>query len=428
MKKVTGTYDVFGKQGSELRKLEDDLFYIANLYNYEYIKTPIIEESSLYHRQNSNTVDAVNKHTYDFKDLSGKDITLRPEVNSGIVRAVIENNLYTKLPLKLYYYGDVFRYDKPQKDRYREFTQFGFEIVGIDNAITDAEMLSFAYNIYKRLGINDITMRLNSLGDLNDINNYRIKLIDYFSKYINEMCDDCKKRLINNPLRILNCNNSFDRNIIDNAPKLLGFISKDSRERFEKVLSYLQDNNIPFVVDKDFIRGIDYQNDTIFEIVNEDGSLCTQNNLCGGGRYDNLYQYLSGKKIPAIGFDFGLERMISSIYSQNKSYFSNDCIDIFFVCFTEEDMNYCYKICAILRENNIRVEYDLINRSYKTQLKYGDKYNSKYTCFIGENERKNNVINVRDNTNNTSQLLDISDIINMINEDKKVKVKKYGTK
>ena len=151
MKKVTGTYDAFGKYGYELRKLEDTLYDIARLYNFEYIKTPIIESSSLYHRDKNNTDDNVNKHTYDFKDLSRKNITLRPEMNSGVVRAVIENHLYSNLPLKLYYYGDVFRYDKPQKDRYREFTQFGFEVIGSNETIADAEMISLAYNIYKNL-------------------------------------------------------------------------------------------------------------------------------------------------------------------------------------------------------------------------------------------------------------------------------------
>lgn len=432
MKKVTGTYDVFGQYGQEFRKLEDDLYSIAKLYNFQYIKTPIIEGSSLYHRDESNTEDKVNKHTYDFKDLGGKDITLRPEVNSGIVRAVMENHLYNNLPIKLYYYGDVFRYDKPQKDRYREFTQFGFEIIGSKEVITDAEMLSLAYNIYKKLGITNITLRINSLGSLYDINNYRLKLIDYFSNYIGDMCDDCKSRLLNNPLRILDCKKDFDRDIIKEAPKLLDCISKESQERFEMLKELLQKRNVPFFVDDNFVRGIDYQNDTIFEIVNNDGCLGTQNELCGGGRYDNLYNYLAKKDIAAFGFDFGLERMITSIKSQNKAYFNDDSIDIYIICFSQEDMLYCYDICDILREHNIRVEYDLINRSYKGQLKQSDKYLPKFTGFIGEDERNSGKISIRNNLTDTKYRLNIQDIIDVVKNNKEnnegIKVKKYGSK
>lgn len=432
MKKVTGTYDVFGQYGEEFRQLEDDLYDIARLYNFQYIKTPIIESSSLYHRSKSNTTDKVNKHTYDFQDLSGKNITLRPEVNSGIVRAVTENHLDNNLPLKLYYYGDVFRYDKPQKDRYREFTQFGFEFVGNSEPLVDAEMLCLAYDIYKRLGINNITLRLNSLGSLDDINQYRLKLIDYFSDYIEEMCDDCKNRLLNNPLRILDCKKEFDREIIQNAPKLLEYISKESRRRFESVIKLLQKRSIPFSIDNDFVRGIDYQNDTIFEIVNNDTCLGNQNDLCGGGRYDNLYKHLVDKNIPAFGFDFGLERMIKSIESQNPSYFKGNSIDIYFVCFSKEDIDYCYKICNILRSNGIRVEYDLNNRSYRGQLKQADKFNPKFTGFIGEEERLNGKINIRDNTTGFKHYLDIEEIIVSLTdygtEKERVKVKKYGSK
>lgn len=432
MKKVTGTYDIFGKYGEEFRQLEDYLYDIARLYNFQYIKTPIIENSSLYHRDKSNTTDKVNKHTYDFQDLSGKSITLRPEVNSGIVRAVTENHLENNLPLKLYYYGDVFRYDKPQKDRYREFTQFGFEFIGNKDPMVDAEMLSLAYDIYKRLGIYNITLKLNSLGSLDDINRYRLKLIDYFSKYINEMCDDCKNRLLNNPMRILSCKKEHDHQIIQNAPKLLEYISKESKERFENVIKLLQERNIPFVVDNDFVRGIDYQNDTIFEIVNNDGCLGNQNGLCGGGRYDNLYRHLANKNIPAFGFDFGLERMITSLKFQNPAYFNENSIDIYFVCFSQEDISYCYKICDILRKNGIRVEYDLNNHSYKTQLKQADKFKPKFTGFIGEEERNFGKINVRNNTDGSKYRLDVEEIISIITncmgEKERVKVKKYGSK
>lgn len=430
MNRVTGTYDVYGKYSKEFRILEDKLFKIAKLYNYDYIKTPIIEKSSLYHRENNNTTDNVEKHTYDFKDLSGEEITLRPEINSGIARTIIDNNLYNNNPLKYYYYGDVFRYDKPQKDRYREFTQFGFEVIGSNQIIVDTDIIKLAHDIYKGLGVNDITLTINSLGNINDINNYRTELINYFSKYIDDMCDECKKRIINNPLRILDCKNKKDQEIINNAPKLIDVMSKESRNRFERIQQLLHDRNVQFVVDDRFIRGIDYQNDTIFEITSNDKSLGSNNNLCGGGRYDNLYSHLFKRDIPAIGFDFGLERLIKVINSQNKELFDEEPIDIYFICFTEEDFIYCSKICDYLRGCGLRVEYCIKDCSYKKQLKHADKYNPLYTAFIGENERKNNLIDIRDNSNNDRKVLNINDIIKIVNtkNNERQKVKKYGSK
>lgn len=249
----------------------------------------------LYHRKNNNTEDNVNKHTYDFYDLSGKQITLRPECNSGIARMILENKLYTNLPYKFYYYGNVFRYDKPQKDRYREFTQFGFENIGSNNPIVDADMISLAYSIYQNAGIKNIILKLNSIGSVEDIKKYRNLIVEYFSKYIDTMCEDCKRRLIENPIRIFDCNNKKDQEIILNSPKFTDVISKESLLAFEQVLKLLDKRNIPYNVDRNFIRGIDYQNDTIFEIIDSNKKELSQNSLCGGGRYNNLYKYLINK-------------------------------------------------------------------------------------------------------------------------------------
>ena len=397
MKKILGTYDIIGEYAKEFRLLEKFLYGISEMYNFEYIKVPIIEETSLYHRDKNNTDDTVLKKTYTFNDLSGKSITLRPECNSGILRSVIENKLYTQLPRKFYYYGDVFRYDRPQKDRYREFTQFGYELIGSNSPIADAEMLSLAYNIYNLLGVNDITLRLNSLGNPDDINKYRETLVSYFGKYINSMCEDCKKRFKNNPLRILDCKDEKDKDVIKNAPSILDCMSIEKLKRFKLVLQYLDVRNIPYTVDGKFVRGIDYQNDTIFEILNNDKVLCSQNNLCGGGRYDNLYKYLANKNIAAFGFDFGLERLITSIKSQNPGFFQKNSIDVFVVNIGN-DMVYCFELVDYLRQNGIVVEYDWSNNSFKSQLKYSDRFHPKYTIFVGEYEINNNTLTIRNNS------------------------------
>lgn len=424
MKKILGTYDVINYYANEFRALEKFLHEISELYNFEYIKTPIIEETELFHRTSNNTKDIVNKHTYTFNDLSGKSITLRPECNSGVVRAVIENKLYNNLPRKMYYYGDVFRYDKPQKGRYREFSQFGYELIGSKEPIADAQMISLAHNIFELLGIKNIELLINSLGSVNDINKYRERLIEYFSKYIVSMCPDCKRRLIENPLRILNCNNEYDKAIIGSAPKLLDSISKESLIRFEKVLKYLELQNIPYIVDNKFVRGVDYQNDTIFEFINTDIKSTTQNSLCSGGRYDNLYYYLANKDIPAFGFDFGLERLISSVRDQNPTFFTEKNIDLFIINFSEEDLEFCFRLCEKFRKNGLLVDYCLDNRTFKSQLKFSDKYNPKFTLFIGEDERSTNKLTIRDNELNLSFKLTEEEIIEYImGEKEKQKVR-----
>lgn len=421
MRKITGTYDVFGKYGYEFRKLEDYLYNISKLYNFEYIKTPIIESHDLYHRNHSNTEDNVNKNTYDFCDLSGKQITLRPECNSGIARMILENKLYMQLPFKFYYYGDVFRYDKPQKDRYREFTQFGFENIGSNNPVIDADMISFAYNIYANAGISNIELKINSLGSVDDIKNYRNVIIEYFSKYIDTMCNDCKRRLIENPMRIFDCKDKKDQEIIFQCPKFGNTMSKESLLRFEKILKLLDIRKIPYKVDKNFVRGIDYQNDTIFEIIDSNKKNLSQNSLCGGGRYNNLYKYLINKDIPAFGFDFGLERFISSIKEGNINFFENNTIDLFIVMIDSLD-TLEFELINILRKNNITVEYDpRENLSIKAQLKFSDRYNPRYTLFLGNNEVLTNKLSIRNNETGEKEVIKLEDLILKLKEKEKTK-------
>lgn len=232
------------------------------------------------------------------------------------------------------------------------------------------------------------------------------------------MCDDCKKRLITNPLRILDCKNDDDKDIIYGAPKLLDFMSIDSLKRFEKLLRYLDIRNIPYVVDQNFVRGIDYQNDTIFEILNNDENFGAQNNLCGGGRYDNLYKHLSGKEIPAFGFDFGLERLITSIKYQNPDFFSKRDIDLFLVNIGD-NIEYCFELIKELREKGIVVEYDFDNNSFKSQLKYSDRFNPKYTAFIGENEKNSDIITLRKNSCGEKFTINRDEIVNLFNTEKR---------
>lgn len=417
MQRLTGTYDVFGEYSDQFRDIEKFLYEQAEINNFKYIKTPIIESTNLFHREVNNTIDQIDKHTYNFYDLSGKSITLRPECNSGLSRAVIENGLYNDLPKKFFYYGDVFRYDKPQKGRYREFTQFGFENIGVSSEYSDVEMMSLAYFIYNKLGINDVELRINSLGNIEDINKYRVELINYFSKYINSMCAFCQSRINNNPLRILNCQDINDKDIIENAPKLIESLSKESLKRIENVLNLMQKLKIPYIVDDKFIRGIDYQNDTIFEIFSTDKSLGNQNSLCSGGRYDNLYRHLYNKQIPAFGFDFGLERLIMVLLSQNNGFFKKNEIE-YFIINLGDNSDYCFILANKLRQLGIKVEHALDKNSLQSQFNYADRFNSKYTIFIGDDEINHDIINIRENITKEKISYTTSEFLNLVKSKK----------
>ncbi len=274
---------------------------VATLYNYNYIRTPLFEARELFHRSVGESSDIVSKETYDFKDRGNRDLTLRPEGTAGVVRSFIEQKMYGDNNLvKLYYYGPMYRYERPGAGRYREFTQFGVEALGSDSPLIDAEVISLAYRAIEEMGIEDLTVKISSLGDSESRDKYREALVKYLEPHIGELCEDCQKRFKTNPLRILDCKVDRDSKVLREAPVIVDYLNETSRKRFDKVLDYLMELDVDYDVDCSIVRGLDYYNHTVFELVTNNEELGTANTLAAGGRYNNLVKSLEGPDTPCV--------------------------------------------------------------------------------------------------------------------------------
>jgi len=304
--KPKGTYDLLPSDTARWQALEKTIRNVSKIYNYKEIRTPIFEKTELFHRGVGESTDIVSKETYDFKDRGNRMNTLRPEGTAGVVRSYVEHKLYAdKLPVqKLYYVGNMFRYERPQKGRYRQFAQFGAEAFGSNSPLLDAEIIAYAVSILKALKIKEVTVHLNTLGDDQSKQDYKNALIDYLKKDIDQLCGDCQKRFETNPLRILDCKIDGEGAILQNAPKPLDHLTEEDKVHFDEVLAYLDSMNVEYVVDTSLVRGLDYYTHTVFELKADLPSLGAQNTVCGGGRYNNLVKSLGGPQTPGVGFAF----------------------------------------------------------------------------------------------------------------------------
>lgn len=413
--KQKGTYDVYGVDAKKRKYVCDVIDAICEKYNYTYIETPIFESSELFHRSVGETSDIVSKETYDFKDRGDRSITLRPEGTAGVVRSFIENKMYGNLtePVKVYYNGPMFRYERPQSGRTRQFTQFGFELIGTDDVLSDAEAISLAYNTYKLLGI-DVKVMINSLGDNESRDNYREALINYFKPNIDSLCEDCKERLAKNPLRILDCKVDANSDILMNAPKTLDYLNESSKARFDKLLEYLELMEIDYEVNTKLVRGLDYYNHTVFEIIGNIPEFGSQNVLGGGGRYNGLIEQLDGPSTPAIGFAMGLDRTILAMETLGVNFKINDRIDIFIMYGNEEEKETATYLLQDLRLNGFICETDLMNKAFKNQFKSSDRFNSKYLIILNSEDLKEYKVKVKDTETREEKLVGINDLVDYL--------------
>ena len=309
--KPRGTYDVLPEETKKWVKLENYLRKVSLLYNYKEIRTPMFEASEVFHRNQDDSSDMVNKETYDFLDRGNRKMTLRPEQTAPIVRAYIENKIYgDNNQHKLFYIGPNFRYENPQKGRFRQFSQFGVEALNSSSPYLDAEVIAFAVTIFKGLGLKNVKVKLNSLGDEESRNNYRDALKEYFKDELVNLCSDCKNRYEKNPLRILDCKVDKDKEIMKNVIRIKDYLNETSKNHFQSVLETLDNMNIEYVIDDYLVRGLDYYSHTVFEIEADIEGFGSQNVLGAGGRYDKLVSDLGGPVTPAVGFAFGLERLL----------------------------------------------------------------------------------------------------------------------
>ncbi|TKC20049.1 histidine--tRNA ligase [Robertmurraya kyonggiensis] len=392
-----GTQDILPGEVEKWQLIEKNARELCEKFQYKEIRTPIFEQTELFTRSVGDTTDIVQKEMYTFEDRGGRSLTLRPEGTAGVVRSFVEKKMfgYADQPVKLYYMGQMFRYERPQAGRFRQFVQFGVEALGSADPAIDAEVISLAFSLYQKMGLKKLKLVINSLGDKESRTAHREALINHFKPSIGEFCGDCQNRLEKNPLRILDCKKDRDHELMKSAPSILEFLNDDSRAYFEKVQSYLTALEIPFEVDSNLVRGLDYYNHTAFEIMSDAEGFGAITTLCGGGRYNGLVEEVGGPETPGIGFGLSIERLIAALAAENIELPLNEGIDVYLVGLGEAAQDYTVGLLHKLRQAGFSAERDYLDRKIKAQFKAADRLNAKYVAILGEDELKANKINVK---------------------------------
>lgn len=399
-----GTHDIYGQMALALEELDKISRTVFRKHNFKEIKTPMFEDVALFTRSIGEATDIVEKEMYVFEDRKGRKLALRPEGTASLVRAYIEHRLDMEEPIgKFFYCGDMFRYERPQAGRYREFLQMGAEYLGNPNPNADVEIILLAKEILSTLNINDVVIHINSLGCANCRPIFRQKLVDYFSS-IQDLCEDCKRRLEKNPLRLLDC--KIDSQKFQNVPTMQECLCDDCKNHFNQVQSLLKSVGCDYVVDDKLVRGLDYYTRTVFEV--RSNAVGSQDAICAGGRYDNLVKELGGQQIPSVGFALGSERVLMA--AQNTGFFDKlPKNDLVFIAVADEELfNEAFKFAnnLIVNKENIRQKFNLkdniivegpfFNKSLKSQFKLADKLGASKTILFGKTEFEQNKIVVKD--------------------------------
>jgi len=382
-----GTKDVLPEEASLWQFVEEAGREVFQLYNYKEIRTPIFESTDLFTRSIGSTTDIVKKEMYTFPDRKGRSLTLRPEETAPVVRAGLENNLISPDQLiKLYYLGPMFRYERPQAGRQRQFHQAGIEVFGSADPMLDAEVIQLSVKLFEKIGLKDLEVDINSVGDKKCQPLYREAIQKYFKENINHMCDDCKERFGLNPLRILDCKEAPCQKYIEKAPAAIDYLCGECKNHFEQVIRWLESLRVRYRINDRLVRGLDYYTKTAFEVVSK--QLGAQNAVCGGGRYDDLVEELGGKPTPAIGFAIGLERVIAILKQSSVTSRRPSVLELFIATMGEEPKAVGFKLMTQAREKGISADMDYLRKSLKAQMKSADRLGAKYVYIIGEEELK----------------------------------------
>jgi len=384
LQKPRGTIDILPDKSPMWQKIESTLRETAAIHGYGEIRLPTFEVSELYKRGVGETSDVVQKEMYSFYDNDGINLTLRPEGTAGVVRSVIENSLATgAMPLPLYYLISCFRYEKPQAGRSREFYQFGAELFGAEQPCADADVILFVADIFKRLGIKDISLEINSIGCKRCRPKYNKALYEYLNARRDELCESCISRIDTNPLRILDCKSPICSEIAKNAPKTIDHLCPECAQHFEELKSLLDAAGAQYRVNPSIVRGLDYYRRTVFEFVS--GAIGSQSTICGGGRYDGLVEELGGPALSGIGFAMGLTRIMLALEAQGETATAPGA-DIYFAPMGKDALTFSFTLAQKLYALGIRADFDKVGRSLKAQMKYADKTGARYVAVIGDNE------------------------------------------
>ncbi|CAN2327023.1 histidine--tRNA ligase [Fusobacterium sp. oral taxon C10] len=409
IKAVRGTKDIIGEEAKKYTYISNVAQKMFENYDYNFVKTPIFEETELFKRGIGEATDVVEKEMYTFKDRGDRSITLRPENTASLVRCYLENAIYAKEDISRFYYnGSMFRYERPQAGRQREFNQIGIEVFGEKSPKVDAEVIAIGYKFLEKLGISDLEVKINSVGSKKSRTIYREKLIEHFSKHLDDMCDDCKDRINRNPLRLLDCKVDKDKDFYKSAPNIIDFLFEDERKHYEDVKKYLDVFGIKYTEDPTLVRGLDYYSSTVFEIVTN--KLGSQGTVLGGGRYDNLLKELGDKDIPAVGFATGVERIMMLL---GENYPKNNP-DVYIAWLGENTSETAMKIAEDLRDNNFKVYIDYSEKGMKSHMKKADKLAVKYCIILGEDELNKGIVLLKDFSTREQKEIEIEDIINQI--------------
>lgn len=408
IKAARGTKDIFGEDAVKYTYISKTAQEIFESYGYTFIKTPIFEETDLFKRGIGEGTDVVEKEMYTFKDRGDRSLTLRPENTASVVRSYLENAIYGKEDVTKYYYnGSMFRYERPQAGRQREFNQIGVEVLGESSPILDAEVIAMSYSLLEKLGITDLEVHINSVGTNASRTKYREMLLNFLEPMKEELCEDCRMRMEKNPLRVLDCKVDKCKELTKDAPSIIDSLNEEERAHYETVKKYLDIFGVKYVEDSRLVRGLDYYSSTVYEIVTN--KLGAQGTVLGGGRYDNLLKQLGDKDIPAVGFAAGVERMMMLLedYPKNNP-------DVYVAWLGGNTQEFGLKIAKILRDNGIKTFVDFNSKGMKSHMKKADKLAVKYCIIVGEDEMNKDVVLLKDFSARTQEEMSLEKAIEII--------------
>ncbi len=413
--KQKGTMDIYGLEAKKRLYVNEVIKTVCEKYNYSYIETPVFEASELFHRGMGEETDVVSKETYTFNDRGDRSLTLRPEGTAGIVRWFNENKLYGNMtePVKVYYNSKMYRYERPQAGRYREFTQFGVEFIGSNSPLSDIDVISLAYNTYQLLGLDNVTIYINSIGDTKSREEYKKALKNHFKDSLNDLCEDCRNRYENNPLRMLDCKVDTEKEVFKNIPKIIDYLNEESKNKYNEIKEHLDMLDINYKEDPYLVRGLDYYDHLVFEVkadVPNLGDIA----LAGGGRYNNLVETLGGPSIPAVGFAIGYDRTLLAMDNSNVNFNIKENIDVFIMAVSNTERETAMYIADELRLNDFITELDYLDKNLKGQFKTVDRLKPNYLVILNDKDLKENKITIKDNLTKEEDKIKINDLVDYL--------------
>lgn len=413
-----GTQDILPSESWKWQHVESIIRDVCDKYRYKEIRTPIFEQTELFQRTVGDTTDIVTKEMYTFKDRGDRSMTLRPEGTAPVVRSYVENKMfgYADQPVKLYYQGPMFRYERQQAGRYRQFVQFGVEAIGSADPAIDAEVISLAMELYKRVGLKEYKLVLNSLGDKESRGAHREALIAHFKPHIEELCGDCQARLEKNPLRILDCKVDREHPLMESAPSLADFLNEESAAYFEQVKAYLDDIGVAYELDPNLVRGLDYYNHTAFEIMSTSSGFGAITTLCGGGRYNGVAEEIGGPASPGVGYALSIERLLLAMEAEGIAFTNDPELDVYIVTMDAEAHKKGFKLLNELRNANIKADMDYMGRKMKAQMKSADRLDAKSVIVIGEEEVEAGIVQLKNMADGSQEKVEDLNIVTVLQD------------